>query len=36
MTRAIDAAARTVGVVLHDHVIIGRERYTSFRSQGLL
>jgi DNA repair protein RadC len=36
MTRAVDAAARAVGVVLHDHVIVGKERDTSFRSQGLL
>lgn len=36
MTRQIDGAARAVGVVLHDHVIVGKEQDTSFRSTGLL
>ncbi len=36
MTRQIDQAARSVGITLHDHVIVGREHDTSFRSQGLL
>ena len=36
MTERIGAAADAVGVVLHDHVIIGKERDVSFRSLGLL
>ncbi len=36
MTRAVENAAKAVGIVLHDHVIIGRAHDTSFRSQGLL
>ena len=36
MTRQIDSPARAVGVVLHDHVIVGKELDTSFRSTGLL
>lgn len=36
MTREIAAAARAVGVVLHDHVIIGRAGEASFRGLALL
>jgi len=36
MTGQIDAAARAVGLTLHDHIIIGRSRELSFRSEGLL
>lgn len=36
MTRQIERAAQAVGVVVHDHVIVGKEHDTSFRSQGLL
>ena len=36
MTRQIERAAGSVGVVVHDHVIVGKERDTSFRSEGLL
>ncbi|MGZ9809087.1 RadC family protein [Pseudoroseicyclus sp. H15] len=36
MTAAIDAAARALGLVIHDHLVIGRERELSFRAQGLL
>ena len=36
MTRQIEQAAKAVGVVIHDHVIVGKEHDTSFRSQGLL
>ncbi|MBY8975267.1 DNA repair protein RadC [Rhodobacteraceae bacterium NNCM2] len=36
MTRQVEAAARAVGLVVHDHVIVGKERDTSFRSLGLL
>lgn len=36
MTRQIDQAARAVGIVIHDHVVIGKERDASFRALGLL
>lgn len=36
MTGQIERAAKAVGITLHDHVIIGKEQDTSFRSQGLL
>ena len=36
MTLKIEAAAETMGIVLHDHVIIGRGRESSFRSLGLI
>ena len=36
MTAQIDAAARALGVTLHDHIVIGRSRELSFRSEGLL
>jgi DNA repair protein RadC len=34
MTRAIEQAVKSVGIVLHDHVIVVREHDTSFRGQG--
>jgi DNA repair protein RadC len=36
MTRAVGNALKAVGVVLHDHVVVGRAHHTSFRGQGLL
>lgn len=36
MTARIQAAAETLGVTLHDHLIIGRDRELSFRSEGYL
>jgi DNA repair protein RadC len=36
MTREVAAALATVGVTLHDHVIVGRGREASFRALGLL
>lgn len=36
MTRQIDTAAKALGLFVHDHLIIGRERELSFRSEGLL
>ena len=36
MTREIRDAARPLAVVLHDHVIVGNGRWTSFRHEGLL
>lgn len=36
MTREVQEAAGKLGIVLHDHLVIGRDRHVSFRSQGLL
>ena len=36
MTAQIQAAAEALGLTLHDHLIIGRERELSFRSEGYL
>jgi DNA repair protein RadC len=36
MTREIKTAAEALGIVLHDHVIIGNGRWLSFRREGLL
>lgn len=36
MTKAIQDAAEKLGIVLHDHVIIGKAGHSSFRSLGLL
>lgn len=36
MTRAIVAAARTLSITVHDHLIVGRSREISFQSEGLL
>ncbi|GGB01483.1 DNA repair protein RadC [Allosediminivita pacifica] len=36
MTRKVEEAARTLGITLHDHLIIGKSTELSFRSEGLL
>ncbi len=36
MTRAIVEACRPLGITIHDHLIVGREDVTSFKSLGLL
>lgn len=36
MTARIDAAAQTLGLTLHDHLIIGKSTELSFRAEGLL
>lgn len=36
MTLQVQDAARVLGIVLHDHLIIGKSRELSFRSQGYL
>lgn len=36
MTRQVEQAAAALGITLHDHLIIGRERELSFRAKGLL
>lgn len=36
ITNDICAAARTLGIAVHDHIIIGKDGHTSFRSRGLI
>ncbi|WP_338032088.1 RadC family protein [Elioraea rosea] len=36
MTREVAAAAKALGIALHDHVIVGNGRWLSFRQEGLL
>lgn len=36
MTQMIDMALQTLGITLHDHLIIGKSAEVSFRSEGLL
>ena len=36
ITRKIGEAAHLLGIVLHDHVVIGREGHVSLRARGLL
>ncbi|MGP6089019.1 RadC family protein [Antarctobacter jejuensis] len=36
MTAQIQVAADTLGITLHDHLVIGKSRELSFRSEGLL
>jgi DNA repair protein RadC len=36
MTREVVKAAATMGIAVHDHLIIGRKGHVSFREQGLL
>jgi DNA repair protein RadC len=36
MTREVAAAAKALGLALHDHVIVGNGRWLSFRQEGLL
>lgn len=36
MTRAIIAAAKPLDITIHDHVIVGRKGYKSFKSEGLI
>jgi DNA repair protein RadC len=36
MTRPVVEAAKPLGIVIHDHVVIGRGRHASFKSMGLI
>ena len=36
MTEEIVEAGRTLGIVVHDHIVISRESHASFRAMGLL
>ncbi len=36
MTKTIVAAAKPLGILVHDHLIIGKEGHTSFKGKGLL
>ena len=36
MTREVAAAAKALGIAIHDHLVIGRGGHASFKSLGLL
>jgi DNA repair protein RadC len=36
MTEELRSAAEKLGIVIHDHLVIGRAGHASFRSLGLL
>ncbi len=36
MAAEVKAAAASLGIALHDHLILGNGRWTSFRREGLL
>ena len=36
MTREILAAARTLSITVHDHVIVGHGKWSSLRRMGLM
>lgn len=36
MTQQIKAGAQPLDIALHDHLILGNGRHTSFRREGLL
>ena len=36
VTQQVCAAAATLGIVVHDHLIIGRKGHVSFREKGLM
>jgi DNA repair protein RadC len=36
MTREIMEAGKRLGIAVHDHVIIGKDGFTSLRNAGLL
>jgi DNA repair protein RadC len=36
MTREVKTAAEALGIIIHDHLVIGRKGHASFRSLGLL
>ena len=36
VTQKITEAARLMGMSVHDHIVIGREGYTSLKAQGLI
>ena len=36
MTKELIAAAKTLDITVHDHIIIGRNGHTSFKASGLM
>ncbi len=36
MTKQIDQAAKNLGIVVHDHIIVGRQGHASFKGLGLI
>jgi DNA repair protein RadC len=36
MTKQIVSAAKNLGIVVHDHIIVGKQGHASFRGLGLI
>jgi DNA repair protein RadC len=36
LTKTIQETAKTLDIIVHDHVIIGENRFFSFREEGLM
>lgn len=36
MTREVKEAADKLGIVLHDHIVVGRKGHASFKALGLI
>ena len=36
MTKQIVAAAKPLGIAVHDHIIVGKQGHASFRGLGLI
>jgi DNA repair protein RadC len=36
VTREVATAAKALGIIIHDHLVIGRGGHASFKSLGLL
>ncbi len=36
MTRDVQEAAKALGIIVHDHVVVGRSGHASFKALGLL
>lgn len=36
LTRTIKEAAQTLDILIHDHIILGEERFFSFREEGMM
>jgi DNA repair protein RadC len=36
MTKQIVASAKNLGIVVHDHIIVGKQGHASFRGLGLI
>jgi DNA repair protein RadC len=36
MTKQIVSSAKSLGIVVHDHIIVGKQGHASFRGLGLI